>query len=145
MGARSGPHSEQGPDPDPEPGAAVKRVDDERVDEGLVSERSSHAWSRTALGWLGAGAVVIRYLGYEGPFDPHAIGGHLMLAVAVIIYFGSGLRYFQMRRSFTAQARGVPETAATIHAAPRMVFAVSATATAACLVVLIAELTRLGQ
>lgn len=123
----------------------MRGVYQELVDEGLVSERSSAAWSRTALGWLGAGAVVIRYLGATGPFDSRALGGHLMLAVGVVVYFGSGIRYFQMRRSFTAQARGVPETPSTIHAAPRTVFAVSATATAACLAVLLAEITRLGQ
>lgn len=115
---------------------------DERVlDEGMVSERSSAAWSRTALGWLAAGAAVLKYLGTDGIFRARALGGHLMLLTAVIIYGGSAVRYWQMRHSFAAQAQGVPESDDTIHAAPRIVFSVAVMTTMACFAVLISELS----
>lgn len=113
------------------------------TDQGLAAERSAAAWTRTGLGWLGAGAAVLKYLATDGLFSRSAIVGHLMLLTAVVIYLGAATRYRQMRHSMRAQAIGRAETPSTIHAAPRILLAVSISTVAATTAALVVEFSRI--
>lgn len=52
--------------------------------ESLANERNGLAWQRTALSWLGAVAVVARYVSEGGVMHARTLLGMLMSAVGVI-------------------------------------------------------------
>lgn len=84
----------------------------------------------------------MKYLGTDGLFSRSAIVGHLMLLTAVVIYLGAATRYRQMRHSMRQQALGTRETPSTIHAAPRILLAVTISAVSATSVALVVELQQ---
>lgn len=70
--------------------------------ESLVNERNGLAWQRTALSWLGAGAVVARYVSEGGVMHARTLLGMLMSAVGVIIWAGGAERYRRKDRRIRA-------------------------------------------
>lgn len=84
-------------------------------DPGLASERTALAWSRTALGIVGVGALLLRFARVESV--PAA--GEVVAACAVLV---AALAWWQGRRSYGV----TPRSAGPLRALALAVTAIAA-------------------
>ena len=69
------------------------------------NERTAMAWNRTALSWLGVGAVLVRLHAPDGMGSAGAVAGYMMCACAAVLYLAGQVRY---RRRNVALRTGGP-------------------------------------
>jgi putative membrane protein len=79
------------------------------VIDSLANERVGLAWQRTALSWLAAGLVVVRYFSADGLLHRRTVVGWAMVVVAGILWRDGARRYRAVDRALrTDQPTPVP-------------------------------------
>ena len=93
----------------------------ERSERSLAHERTLLAWNRTAIGWLAAGLVGVRYFGPDGLLTAEAGASYALVLTGLVLFA-------------IAQRRG------SAPVGPRLLRVVSIVTTLAVTVVLVTRL-----
>jgi len=56
------------------------------TEPGLARERTLLAWNRTAVGWLAAGLVAVRYFGPSGLLTAEAAASYAMVLIGLTLF-----------------------------------------------------------
>jgi putative membrane protein len=84
------------------------------VAASLANERSHLAWQRTAMSWVGAGAVVTRYFASDGFLRAETMVGVLMVLAGSLMWLAATRRYHRAHLAIRAAAE-VPVPTRTIQ------------------------------
>jgi uncharacterized membrane protein YidH (DUF202 family) len=58
----------------------------ERRERSLAHERTLLAWNRTAIGWLAAGLVGVRYFGPDGLLAAEAVASYALVLTGLVLF-----------------------------------------------------------
>lgn len=107
----------------------------EAVIASTANERTSMAWSRTALAWAAVGALVVRYQAEAGVASARMVAGGALIACGAAMWLVAQGRYRQRDRALRAD-RPLPP-------AGPMIAAVAVLVIGAIILVLVAEVVDL--